>query len=140
MNIDWPQYRGSVISARYGPFIHTGILHSVQNDGRVWVIDNKPAHVVAYRTLEEFSGGGNIRLEVPVQDSQMADLIISRAESQLGRRYDLLTFNCEHFVTLALGLEPQSQQLQNWALLGFGLLLVGIVAKLQPGRTRRRFF
>lgn len=140
MNIDWSQYRGSVISAQYGPFIHTGILHSVQNDGRVWVIDNKPAHVVAYRTLEEFSGGGNIRFEVPVQDPQTADFIVSRAESQLGRPYDLLTFNCEHFVTLALGLEPQSQQLQNWALLGLGLLLIGIAAKFRLVRTRCRLF
>jgi len=48
---------------------------------------------------------------------QVADTIVARAESQFGRLYDLVSFNCEHFVTLALGLEPQSKQLLGWLVL-----------------------
>jgi hypothetical protein len=41
----------------------------------------------------------------------------------VGTRWDLFWFNCEHFVRLAHGLEPQSPQLQGGvalaALFGF---------------------
>ena len=133
-------YRGSVICVRGGAIVHKGIIHSVQIDGNtitVWIIDNSPHRgCVGYRTLEDFTGGQAAWLEVPVQNLQMADFIVSRAESQLGRLYDVVYFNCEHFVTLVLGLEPQSQQLQAWSWFAAGVLVLGVIANNSPQRTR----
>src|SRR5438309_1982246 len=111
MNIAWfyMQYRGSVICVHDGAWVHKGIIHSVVIAGTavtVWIIDNNPSRgFVGYRTLEDFTSGKPAWLETVVQSWQVADAIISRADSQLNRLYDLLTFNCEHFVTLALGVE-----------------------------------
>src|SRR5689334_7360550 len=101
-------FRGSVICVRDGAIIHKGIIHSAQDHGdtvTVWIIDNNPHRgYVWYRTLEDFSGGNPTWLEYAVQSVQLADAIIERAESRRGWLYDLGTFNCEHFVTFALGL------------------------------------
>ena len=133
-------FRGSVICVRDGAVIHKGIIHSVQIDGNaitVWIMDNNPhRRCVGYRTLEDFTGGASAWLEFPVQCWQTADAIIERAESQLGRLYDVFTFNCEHFVALSLGLEPESKQLQSFGWLAFGLLVFGAIASHQP-QTRR---
>lgn len=136
-------FRGSVICVRDGAFIHKGIIHSIQIDGNkltLWIIDNNPHRgYVGYRTLDDFSGGNSTWLEFAVQSWQLADAIIERAESRLGWIYDLATFNCEHFVTFALALQPESKQLQGWGwLAAAGLLVWGVVAYNQPTQTRRR--
>ena len=135
------RFRGSVICVPHGAIIHKGIIHSVQMDRStvtVWLIDNNPhrGHV-GYRTLENFTEGASAWLEFPVQSWRMADAIVERAESQLGRLYDVLNFNCEHFVTLALGLEPESKQLRGLAWLAAGALVLGAIAYNQP-QTKRR--
>ena len=134
-------FRGSVICVRDGAIVHKGIIHSVQIDGTkvtLWVIDNNPHRgYVGYRTLEDFTGGNATWLE-RVQSWQLADAIIERAESRLGWLYDLRNFSCEHFVTFALGLQPESKQLREWGWLAAAGLLVGIIAFNQPNPTRRR--
>jgi hypothetical protein len=135
-------FRGSVICVRDGAIIHKGIIHSVQIDGTtvtVWIIDNSPRRgYVDCRTLEDFTGGNRAWLESVVQWRQLADAIIERAESRLGWLYDLGTFNCEHFVTFALGLQAESKQLQEWGWLAAGLLVFGVIAYNQPPATRHR--
>jgi hypothetical protein len=134
-------FRGSVICVRDGAVIYKGLIHSVEIDWNtvtVWIIDNNPHRgCVGYRTLEDFTKGASAWLEVPVQSAQAADAIIERAVFQLGRLYDFFTFNCEHFVTLALGLEPESRQLQGLGWL-VGILAVGAIAYSQPQTRRRR--
>jgi hypothetical protein len=123
-----------------GAWVHKGIIHSVEIVGsilRIWVIENNPhRRGVGYRTLEDFSNGRSVWIERPAQSCQEANAIVSRAESQFGRPYHLLTFNCEHFVTQALGLEAESKQLQQCALtaaLGLTLALA-----LASGAQSRR--
>jgi hypothetical protein len=125
------RYRGSVICVNDGAWVHKGIIHSVVIAGTsvtVWIIDNNQRRgFVGYRTLEDFTDGKSAWLETVVQSWQVADAIISRAESQLNRAYDLLTFNCEHLVTLALGLEPESEQLQGYGWLALTCLAATII-------------
>jgi len=144
MNIAWfyQRFRGSVICVRDGAVVHKGIVHSVAIVGltvTVWIMDNNPHRsYVGYRTLEDFTGGEPAWLEHAVQSWEQAEAIIARAESQFGRLYDLLTFNCEHFVTLALGREPESRQLQGYAWLAAGVAAAMIIAADSRPRRRRR--
>lgn len=135
-------FRGSVICVQDGAIVHKGIIHSVLCDGctvTVWIIDNNPHRgCVGYRTLEDFTGGQSAWLETPIQNFEIASWIISRAESQLGGIYDLITFNCEHFVTLALGGKPESGQLQRWGWLAVGVVGAIVVASKQK-QPRRRY-
>jgi hypothetical protein len=118
------RFRGSVICVRDGAKVHKGIIRSVEINGNaptVWIIDNNPHRgCVGFRTLLDFTGRTSPWLETTVESRQVADAIIARAELQLGRPYVLLVFNCEHFVTFALGFEPQSKQV--WGGLVSGAL------------------
>jgi hypothetical protein len=52
--------------------------------------------------------------------------IISRTQSLLGWKYDLLNFNCDHLVTYAQGGIATSPQLQGFALAFAVALFVGL--------------
>lgn len=49
--------------------------------------------------------------------------VLARARGKLGQRYDLLSWNCEHFVYDAFGLDKQSPQLKQFVLCAIGLAL-----------------
>ena len=70
---------------------------------------------------EEFSNGRTVR-SLGYLGSLEAVEVIRRARSQIGKSYDLLRFNCEHFVHLAHGEKPVSRQLVR------GTLIVGLAA------------
>jgi hypothetical protein len=138
----YQRFRASVICVRDGAVIHKGLIHSVTIAGpcvTIWIMDNNPDRgSVGYRTLEDFAKGQTAWLENPVQSWQQAEAIIARAESQFGRLYDMLTFNCEHFITLALGNEPESRQLQGFAWLAAGVAAAILIAANSQPRRRQR--
>lgn len=51
-------------------------------------------------------------------DTLTAPFVLIRARSAIGSRYNLLTFNCDHFIRWVFGLRPESPQLKAWAALG----------------------
>ncbi len=119
---------GTVVRVNNGLWVHRGIVHSFDfSTGTVWIIDNDRARGhVGYQTLEQFSSGKPVFAERFPQNWFEANQIIARAESQLNRGYSLFAFNCEHFVTFALGMVPESRQLQGYA--GFaGFCLVAAI-------------
>jgi hypothetical protein len=77
---------------------------------------------VAEESIVEFSQGSPIT-PVDYPGTLPPFQVLWQARNLLGTRWDLFRFNCEHFVRLAHGLEPQSPQLQSGvalaALLGF---------------------
>lgn len=50
--------------------------------------------------------------------------VLVRARGKLGQRYDLLNWNCEHFVYDSFGLVKQSPQLQQLAICAIGLAIL----------------
>ena len=78
---------------------------------------------VAEEPLAVFKGAGEF---VPV--AQLANLpvwyVLSRARLMLGTRWNLLSWNCEHFMYWVFGREPESPQLkQVGVILGVAILL-----------------
>ena len=117
--------RGDLIE-RPGPWLskHRGIFAGWDAYGRAIVIHNPKDGCVEYDLFEVFADGQQVsRIEQPPRTEFERNLIVARAHSQLGKRYDILHFNCDHLVTYALAGVPSSPQLTM--ALGF-LAVVGI--------------
>jgi len=115
---------------RPGPLgtMHRGIFGGTDFAGRAWVIHNAKNDCVKWDLIETFADGQPVSfLKRVARNRQEQILIIARAKSLLGQKFDLWNFNCEHLVTYALAGTPQSPQL------GFvigGMLLLGALGGL----------
>src|ERR1700684_2586474 len=120
---------GDIIE-RPGPFgkKHRGIFVGYDEYGRAWVIHNDMGGIVCWVLFEAFAA----RLPVTLASRKARDhyeqrAIVSRAQSLLGWKYDLLNFNCDHLVTYAQDGIATSPQLQGFAL-AFDVVLFGGLA------------
>lgn len=120
--------RIEIVSVPWMIFRHRGLKVTFPG-GQQWVYANSPASGVVRQTLAEFALGRNIEtfpLPSPVSPYE----VVSRAESMLGKPYNLLSWNCDHFVAAALGREPESPQLQALCLAVIGCFAIASVAKV----------
>jgi hypothetical protein len=105
--------RGDAIE-RQGPAgtMHRGIFAGMDSFGRPWVIHNAKNECVKWDLLEIFADGLPVSfLKRVARNGQEQNLIVARAESLLGRSFDLWKFNCDHLVTYALAGVAESPQL-----------------------------
>ena len=112
-----------VIGVRVGLVTHIGIVSDRQADGVPMVISNSlRVGGVAEEPLSVFQG--SYPLVTVAQPAVLpAWYVLSRARQMLGTRWNLLTWNCEHFVFWTHGLESKSPQL-NRAFLGLAAVLL----------------
>ena len=109
---------GDVVSAPRGPINHVGIFTDVGT-----VISNSGRRgCVVEETLDEFAAGSLIR-RVGYLGRLAPHVVVARARSQLGRRYNLFASNCEHLVHYAHGLPRRSPQLVAASVVAGALLL-----------------
>lgn len=115
---------GQVLKTSRLFYKHIGIVTDRWESGEQLVIccSNRRGKVVEER-LSEFLGGFLPEL-VDEPTTLTNSEILSRARAKLGQRYDLFTWNCEHFVSHALGRKPESPQLIFAIMTGLSLLLV----------------
>jgi len=115
---------GQLIGVRVGPVIHLGIVSDRYVDGLPMVISNSlRSGCVAEEPFAVFKGGWEF---IPV--AQPANLptwyVLSRARQMLGTRWNLISWNCEHFAYWVFGHESESPQLkQAGVMLGIAILL-----------------
>ncbi len=106
---------GSIISIRYPLYNHFAIVSDSLDDGNPNLIS------LSYRTgcvLEESWNTvvGKRPFELSrIQGNESADTVLTRARSFISSdiKYNLLTFNCEHFVRLVHGLPVKSKQVRR---------------------------
>lgn len=119
---------GDIIE-RPGPFgkKHRGVFVGYDAYGRAWVIHNDIGGVVCWVLLEVFAAGPPVTLATrKARNPYEQRAIVSRAESLLGWKYDLLNFNCDHLVTYAQDGIATSPQLQGLALAFIVALFLGL--------------
>ncbi len=99
-----------------GDVHHYGII--VIRNYRLWVVHNsKIAGQVVLEPFEVFSGGLVVHIEKRAKVGH-EESVASQALDLIGARYNLLFFNCEHFVNYVQTGISESPQLQNaigWA-------------------------
>ena len=119
---------GDIIE-RPGPFgkRHRGIFVGFDEYGRAWVIHNDMGGIVCWVLFEHFAADLPVTIASRKARSPYEQrAIVSRAQSLLGWRYDLLNFNCDHLVTYAQDGVATSPQLQSLALAFAVALFVGL--------------
>ena len=136
--IKQPLAAGSIISVRYPLYKHFAIVSDCSTNGKPDLIS------LSYRTgsvLEEPWDlvVGNKTYECsPIKGADPADIVIRRARSYIDSEisYNLLTFNCEHFVRLVHGLPMQSIQVQKTI---YGAVIGATTCLFLPKLTIARF-
>lgn len=120
---------GAVLSVRVGLVKHVGIFAGYAPDGTPMVISNSlRSGCVAEESLAVFAGGRQVLIE-PLASQLPVWSVLQRARQRLGERWNLISFNCEHFVHWALGMEPQSPQLQALVMACGVVGLTALVAR-----------
>ncbi|WP_071515338.1 lecithin retinol acyltransferase family protein [Geitlerinema sp. PCC 9228] len=112
---------------------HRGLYdHHAIDCGDGTVIEYSRIHGVRRMDLEEFRKGNPLFVK-KYRDSYPPDRVVQRAESRLGeKKYNIVSNNCEHFVTWCKIGQQNSEQIRDLAaLLGSGF--VGGVAGVMGG-------
>ncbi len=110
---------------------HWGIAGRIRPDGTQEIAHSRPPWGVHVTSLGEYALGRSIEFEPPYCPEHGCD-VSERAYSQVGRPFNLLFANCEHFATWAFSGMAESQQLRQYA---GGLAVAGLVlSALTTGR------
>lgn len=105
---------------------HHGIFCGWDND-RAIVAENQNGYGVQYITLQQFVLNNTNLLKRIVRfkgNEFERNNIIPRIDQLIGRNYDLVNFNCEHFAEYIQNGVPKSNQVTN-AAVSVGLILLG---------------
>ncbi len=111
--------------------------------GEHLVAENQICKGVQFITLKQFRSEGKL-LKVDYKNFSIADQkkIIQKTYERIGANYDLLSYNCEHFVNDILNDKIESKQVDNFATLTLiGLGIVGLVLVLpnnEPVKSKRQ--
>ncbi len=101
---------------------HYGVVVCVCAQHAAHVVHaSKATGVVEDVPLAAFAGGQGVTIEQRAGVGR-EDTVVRRARGLIGRRYDLLNFNCEHTATFAMTGRATSAQL------GAAAAVVGVVA------------
>ena len=124
-----PADRVTVPKSRFNMVRHHGIYWGKDTVGQHWFIHNHHiAGCVAFVTAEEFLKGisrGEARVYHFSGDGRSRQEAVRQAESMLGRPYDLLSYNCEHYSNEVQYRKPESRQVATGVTMAavLGLLL-----------------
>jgi hypothetical protein len=109
---------------------HHAIYAGFNNFNQQLVAENQVNYGVRYITLDQFLREGKlIKVEHHNASYSTQQVIISRINQRLGKAYNLLGYNCEHFVNEVLLGKRKSPQVEK------GAGVVGVLALfLMAGR------
>jgi hypothetical protein len=119
---------GDLIVRKKGPLSTHYIVWIGWIDGRQMVAENQFGHGVRYTTLAEaLAGSPIVRFEKFGGTENQRRMVIPHVNSMLGKAYDLIFFNCEHFGRMVSKGKKESKQVKtllNWMLVLGGLMLL----------------
>jgi len=120
---------GDIVSRRKWLVMHKGIA---LGGGRV--LHNTPFKGEHICSESEFREGRRMYVSSADIASRHRAIRVAELQAQRGRRYNLLTNNCEHTVSRASSGDARSPQLQSW-LLGTGFAAATFVVTRHPVAT-----
>lgn len=105
---------------------HYGLVIG-KNGNDIEIADNQNSFGVRYVSLEDFMDS-EVLVDIVRNNFSIDEKnkIIEKVKVRIGRNYDLLKYNCEHFVNDVLFGKVYSKQIQNAFAIGlFGLFTIG---------------
>jgi hypothetical protein len=126
MEINWSKLKiGDRLIRTKGGILskHHAIYAGYWNNQHL-VAENQAGYGVRYITLDQFLTEGNLeRIEHNNFNDYSQAEIINKINSKIHSSYDLLNFNCEHFVNEILNGVREGKQVKNMTILGIGVAL-----------------
>lgn len=94
------------------------------------IAENQVGYGVRYLPLNQFLSEGILhRIEYYDYDENSQTVIIDRVNKKIGTKYDLFSYNCEHFVNDVLKGVAESKQIKNAMALLIGFTLCVLAFK-----------
>ena len=124
---------GMIVQIDFGFYHHPGIVSDQTINSMPMVISNSyRKRGVFEESWDEFSDGRKVEtLGYPGDLS--ADEVLLRARSKIGTRWNLFTWNCEHFINWSHGLKPRSPQVRTYAT--YLVTIVGLAILFSKGKS-----
>lgn len=120
---------GTVVSVSVGPYTHYGVVSQIPFGVDPLIISNsRRLGIVGEESVSDFADGKEVSV-VGYPGNLAPSVVLERAKSMLGSKYDPVTWNCEHFYKWAHGLKVESPQLQVTAILSVAVLCLYWAAK-----------
>jgi hypothetical protein len=114
---------GDMIGVTRFGYTHVGIFVGPRRFDGYDVVHNDKGNAVILSSQADFAQGSPIQIWKKASGNIFErEAIANRALALLGRRFDLLMFNCEHAANLAQSGRAESPQLVGAAFLGLALL------------------
>jgi len=111
-------------------FNHYGIYIGEWGGHPHSVVHNAKFKEVQIATLEAFADGRSVEIaERTARNDSEAARIVERALTLVGRKYDLVGFNCEHAANFALHGQAVSLAMQGAVMLGAILVLAAVARR-----------
>jgi hypothetical protein len=101
-------------------------------DGNGGIYENRLGHGVKYISVEDFFKRYDYWKIKNIHSANRSDeeinKMIERAKSQLGKKYYIFNYNCEHFIDYVNGNKLYSESLSRLGNLGLGLAIGGLIS------------
>lgn len=105
---------------------HHSIYLGIDQYGQEWVSENHKIHGVRLVKAEDFFKEDNCYTIVPFQGRyQLRIAAVKRALSVLGKPYELIQYNCEHYASYVQTGKAESTQIITAIAAIVGLILIG---------------
>lgn len=118
---------GDLIVRQKGPFSTHYLVWIGWHNGIQVVAENQSGIGVRYVSLQEALAGNPIKRFEPFGGTEyQRHLVVGKINSMLGKKYDLVVFNCEHFARWISTGKIESKQVKiasNIFLIAGGLML-----------------
>lgn len=104
---------------------HHAVYLGQNQSGEDLIIENKIGHGVKLTRAEDFfpADGVVTRINRFQGTPAQREALVKKAITSLGRSYDLINFNCEHFSNEIRNGSPRSRQVEKIGLGALGILI-----------------
>lgn len=108
---------------------HHAIYLGLDRNGNHWIVENKIGGGVQLISADDFFASvSTVNKIIPFSGTNdQRKLFVYKALNSLGKPYNLIQYNCEHFITELKTGKAKSQQLANAVAGLFGFLIIGAI-------------
>ena len=125
---------GTIVQIDFGLYKHPGIVSDASVNSMPMVISNSFRKRGVYEeSWEEFSNGKKVEI-LGYPGNLSSNEVLNRAKSKIGTKWNLLFWNCEHFINWSHGLKTRSPQIRAYT--AYAVVVAGLVVILGRGKSK----
>jgi hypothetical protein len=127
---------GDILVRGKGPFSkHFGVFAGRDVNGSLLVAENQAGYGVRYVTYDQFLNGKPlVRVERFEGSAWERQQVIPAINVLLGKEYDLINFNCEHFANYISRKQARSRQVENVGGIALAVGIFGLLGMMASSK------